>query len=79
MFLSKVKKTNLSGKIVDIFLPINFNIYLGAQKKRLIETLLLSTHNICNGREIRKLNFRYALLSKVLIICMFYNILYVKI
>ena len=28
--------------------------------------VLLSTHNICFGREIRKLNFRYALLTKVL-------------
>ena len=27
---------------------------LGAQKNRLIETVLLSTHNICFGREIRK-------------------------
>ena len=36
-------------KIVNIFLPINFNICLGAQKNRLIETVLLSTHNICFG------------------------------
>ena len=36
---------------------------LGAQKNRLIETVLLSTHNICFGWEIRKLFFRYALLS----------------
>ena len=40
---------------------------LGAQKKRLIETVLLSTHNICFGREIRKIDFCYALLTKVLI------------
>ena len=39
---------------------------LGAQKNRLIETVLLSTHNICFGREIRKLNFCYALLTEVL-------------
>ena len=39
---------------------------MGAQKNRLIETVLLSTHNICFGCEIRKLNFRYALLTKVL-------------
>ena len=32
---------------------------LGAQKNHLIETLLLSIHNICFGREIRKLNFKY--------------------
>ena len=36
-------------KIVNISLPINFNICLGAQKNRLIETLVLSTHNICFG------------------------------
>ena len=28
---------------------------MGAQKNRLIETVLLSTHNTCFGREIRKL------------------------
>ena len=28
---------------------------LGAQKNRFIETVLLSTHNICFGWEIRKL------------------------
>ena len=39
---------------------------LGAQKNRLIETVLLSTHNICFGWEIRKLNFRYTLLTKVM-------------
>ena len=36
---------------------------LGAQDSRLIETVLLSTHNICFGSEIRKLNFRYLLLK----------------
>ena len=30
---------------------------MGAQKNRLIETVLLSTHNICFGREIRKFIF----------------------
>ena len=35
----------------------------GAQKNRLIETVLLSTHNICFGREIRKIIFSCALLS----------------
>ena len=40
---------------------------LGAQKKRLIETVLLSTHNVCFGLEIRKLIFRYKLLTKVLL------------
>ena len=32
---------------MNIFLPISFKIYvLGAQKNCLIETVLLSTHNI---------------------------------
>ena len=39
---------------------------LGAQKNRLIETVLLSTHNICLGLEIRK-KIWYTLLTKVLI------------
>ena len=39
---------------------------MGAQKNRLNETVLLSTHNICFGWEIRKLFFCYALLTKVL-------------
>ena len=39
---------------------------LSAQKNRLIQTVLLSTHNICFGLEIRNLIFRYALLAKVL-------------
>ena len=37
---------------------------MGAQKNPLIETALLSTHNICFGREIRKLIFWYAFLTK---------------
>ena len=40
---------------------------LGAQKNRVIETVLLSTHNICFGWEIRKLFSWYALLTKGLI------------
>ena len=43
-------------KIVNIFLPINLTYVLGAQKNRLIETVLLSTHNMCFGLEIKKLN-----------------------
>ena len=39
---------------MNIFLPISFNICFGAQKNRLIETVLLRTHNICFGGEIRK-------------------------
>ena len=40
---------NYQRKIVNIFLPIIFSIVLGAQKNRLIETVLLSTYNICFG------------------------------
>ena len=36
-------------KIAFISLPINLNMCLGAQKNRLFETVLLSTHNICFG------------------------------
>ena len=36
---------------------------MGAQKNRLIETVLLSTHNICFGLEIKKIIFQYTLLS----------------
>ena len=49
------------------FLTHNFFAYvLGAQKNRLIEAVLLSTHKICFGWEIRKFIFCYALLTKVL-------------
>ena len=40
---------------------------LGAQKNRLIETGPLSTHNICFGWEIKKIDFHYTLLSGALI------------
>ena len=36
-------------KTVIISLPINLSMCLGAQMNRLIETVLLSTHNICFG------------------------------
>ena len=41
--LSKIVKR----KIVIVFLPINLNIWCDAQKNCLIETVLLSTDNIC--------------------------------
>ena len=48
VLIAKIK--NFQRKIVNIFLPIIFFAYvLGAQKNRLIETVLLSTHNICFG------------------------------
>ena len=46
-----------------IFLSISLNIILGAQKNRLNETILLSTKNICFRWEIKKLIFKYRLLS----------------
>ena len=40
----------VNHKIANIFIPISLNIcYLGAQENHLIETVLLSTHNICFG------------------------------
>ena len=44
--------------------PSILTYVFGAQKNCLIETVLLSTYNICFGREIRKLNFRNPLLTK---------------
>ena len=35
--------------IVNNMLPISFNMFLGAQKNCLFETVLLSTRNICFG------------------------------
>ena len=46
--------------------PSVLTYVLGALKNHLIEMVLLSTHNICFGWEIRKLIFRYTLLTKVL-------------
>ena len=46
--------------------PSVLTYVLGAQKNCLIETVILSAHNICFGWEIRKLKFRYTLLTKVL-------------
>ena len=43
-----ISKTILR-KIVNIFLPIILAYVSGAQKNRLNETVLLSTHNICFG------------------------------
>ena len=48
-----------------ISLPISFNIYIYIfwVPKRTV-SVLLSTHNICFGLEIRKLNFWYVILTK---------------
>ena len=42
-------KQTFQRKIVNIFLPIILAYVLDAQKNRLIEMVLLSTHNICFG------------------------------
>ena len=34
---------------------------------RLIETVLSSTHKVCFGREINKINYNFTLLSKGLV------------
>ena len=54
----------LSVKLQIFSYPLVLTYVLGAQKNRLIETVLLSTHNICFGREIRQLTFCCAVLSK---------------
>ena len=59
-------KHNFSAYICKYFLTHQFQHVLRAQKKCLIQTLLLSTHTICFGSEIKKLAFRYTLLTKVL-------------
>ena len=48
-------------KLLIFSYPSVLTYVLDAQKNRLIETVLLSTHNICFGSIIRKLNFGYAL------------------
>ena len=47
----------LSVKLWIFSYPLVVTYVLGAQKNRLIETALLSTHNTCFGWEIRKLSF----------------------
>ena len=42
----KINK-NSESKIVNIFIPISFNIHFGCSKNSLIETVLLSNLNIC--------------------------------
>ena len=51
-----LEKQIFSTEIVIIFLPILLRYVLGTQENPLIETVLLSTHNICFGWEVRKKN-----------------------
>ena len=53
----KQKKIFFLHKIAIIFLPLNLRFLLGAQKNFLIETVLLSTHNICFLLRNNKINF----------------------
>ena len=59
--LGKPKKCRLEVQLFSY--PSIQTHVLGAQKNRLIETVHLSTHNICFGQEIRKIFFDYSLLS----------------
>ena len=53
--IGHLDKKKFKRKIVNIFFPSVLTYVFGAQKNHLIETVLLSTNNICFGREIRKL------------------------
>ena len=54
---------NFKMKLKIFFYPSVLAYVLGARKNHLIETVLLSTHNICFGWEMRKLFFWYTLLT----------------
>ena len=47
-------KQTFEPKIVKVFLSVGLNIDFWCSKNNLIETVLLSTHKICFGREIWK-------------------------
>ena len=49
IIVSEILPQFFDPKIVNIFIPISFNICLGAQKSLRIETVLLNTHSICFG------------------------------
>ena len=63
LHIEPVKPKKLCVKLWLFSYPSFKTCVLGAQKNRLIETVLLSTHNICFGWERRKIIFSYALLS----------------
>ena len=66
-YIIGLDKQKIQRKIVNIFLPMICSICFGCSKNRLIEMVLLSTHNICFCWEIKKLFFCYTLLTKVLL------------
>ena len=49
IFIGPVKQKNVSVKVRLFSYPSVLSCDLGAQKNRLNETVLLSTHNICFG------------------------------
>ena len=54
MIQKHIDKKILSVKLKIFSYPSILTFVLGAQKNRLIERVLLSTHNICFGQQIRK-------------------------
>ena len=48
------------GKNAVIFLFISFNMHFGARKNCLIKKVLLRTHNICFGRDLKNSFFNHA-------------------
>ena len=54
--LVQIRK-DLGIKLLIFSYPSDLTYVVGAQKNRLIETVLLSTHNISFGKEIRKFKF----------------------
>ena len=54
-------KNNLGVKLLIFSYQSVYTFVLGSQKNCLIDTVLLSTHNICFGWETRKLIFDYTL------------------
>ena len=63
LVLSQVVINKIERKAVNMFLPSVLTYVLGAQMNRLIETVLLSTHNICFGCKIRKSFFCFSILT----------------
>ena len=61
--IGPVKQSFFNVKLRSFPYPSVKTCVLVAQKTCLIETVLMSTHNICFGWEIRKIFFNYTLLS----------------
>ena len=59
--LTGAKKKKMSVKLLVFLYLSALTCVLGAKKNGLIETVLLSTHNICFGSEVRKIIYSDAL------------------